>query len=115
MTGSSTAAPRLIAVLAVLVLSTACAARTLLPPAPQQRAAGTRPAPSSPAPALAGATAAMPGLSALLPDSPARLEAAAGLAARFAAAYSTWSWTQPPIGWLARLRPITTAQLYPAL
>jgi hypothetical protein len=117
MTGRSTAAARLIAALAVLVLSTACAARTLLPPAPQQRAAGTRPAPSSPAPAPApaGATAAMPGLTALLPDSPAWIEAAAGMAARFAAAYSTWSWTQPLTAWLARLRPITATQLYPAL
>jgi len=115
MTGRSTAAARIIVALAVLVLSAACAARTLLPPAPQQRAAGTRPAPTSPAPALAGATAVRPGLAALLPDSPAWIEAAAGLAARFAAAYTTWSWTQPPAAWLARLRPITTSQLYPAL
>jgi hypothetical protein len=112
MTGR-TAAARIIAALAVLVLSTACAARTLLPPAPQQRPAGTRPAPTSPAPARA--TAARPGLTALLPDSPAWIEAAAGLAARFAAACTTWSYAQPPAAWLARLRPITTGQLYPAL
>ena len=63
----------------------------------------------------AGATAARPGLAALLPASPAWIEAAAGLAARFAAAYATWSWTQPPAAWLARLRPMTASQLYPAL
>ena len=44
-----------------------------------------------------------------------RIEAAAGLAARFAAAYTTWSYDQPPAAWLARLRPITASQLYPAL
>ena len=62
-----------------------------------------------------GATAARPGLTALLPVSPAWIEAAAGLAARFAAAYTTWSYAQPPAAWLARLRPITATQLYPAL
>lgn len=115
MTGRSTAAAQLIAALAVLVLTTACAARTLVQPAPGQPAAGTRPAPSSPAPAPPGATGARSGLTALLPDSPAWIEAAAGLAARFAAAYATWSWTQPPAAWLAQLRPITASQLYPAL
>ena len=115
MTDRTTAVARIIAALAVLVLSASCAACTLLPPAPRQRAAGTRPAPSSPAPAPAGTTPARPGLSALLPDSPAWIQAAAGLAARFAAAYTTWSWRQPPAAWLARLRPITASQLYPAL
>jgi hypothetical protein len=113
MTGRSTTVARIIAALAVLVLTTACAARTLVQPAPGQRAAATRPAPSSPAPP--GATAATPGLAALLPASPAWIEAAAGLATRFATAYTTWSWTQPPTAWLARLRPITASQLYPAL
>jgi hypothetical protein len=95
MADRATAAARIIAALAVVVMSAACAACTLLPPAPGQSAAVTRPAPSSPAPP---ATAAAP-----------------GLAARFASAYTTWSWTQPPAAWLARLRPITTSQLYPAL
>jgi hypothetical protein len=54
-------------------------------------------------------------LAALLPASPAWIEAAAGLAARFAAAYATWSYHQPPADWLARLRPMTASQLYPAL
>jgi hypothetical protein len=93
MTSRSTTAARIIAALAVLVLTTACAARTLARPAPGQRAADTRPAPAS----------------------PAWIEAAAGLAARFAAAYATWSYHQPPAAWLARLRPITASQLYPAL
>jgi len=106
---------RAIPVLAALVLTAACTAGTLLPPAPRQRAAATRPAPSSPAPAPAGTTAARPGLAALLPASPAWIEAAAGLAARFAAAYTTWSYDQPPAAWLARLRPITATQLYLAL
>ena len=113
MTDRATAAARIIAALAAVVLTAACAACTLLPPAPQHRAAGTRPAPSSPA--LAGATAARPGLAALLPASPAWIEAAAGLAARFAAAYTTWSYDQPPAGWLAWLRPMTSTQLYSAL
>jgi cell wall-associated NlpC family hydrolase len=70
MTGRATAAARLIAALAI-VPSAACAACTLLPPAPGQQAAVTRPAPSSPASA---ATAAAPGLAALLPDSPAWID-----------------------------------------
>lgn len=111
MTDRSTPA-RIIAMLTVLVLTASCAACTLIPPAPRQRAA-TRPAPSSPAPA--GTTPARPGLAALLPDSPAWIKAAAALAARFAAAYTTWSYHQPPAAWLARLHPMTAAQLYPAL
>ena len=68
-----------------------------------------------PGPGPAGTAAARPGLAALLPASPAWIEAAAGLAARFAAAYATWSYHQPPAAWLARLRPLTASQLYPAL
>ena len=56
-----------------------------------------------------------PGLAALLPASPAWIEAAAALAARFAAACTTWSYDQPPADWLARLRPMTASQLYGAL
>jgi hypothetical protein len=115
MADRATAAARIIAALAVLVLTASCAACTLVQPAPGQRAAATRPAPSSPAPAPTGTAAARPGLAALLPASPAWIEAAAGLAARFAAAYTTWSYDQPPAAWLARLRPITASQLYPAL
>ena len=55
------------------------------------------------------------GLAALLPASPAWIEAAAGLAARFAAAYATWSYHQPPAAYLARLRPMTATPLYGTL
>lgn len=113
MTDRTTLTARIIPALAALVLTAACTACTLLQPAPAQRAAGTPPASSSPAPARA--TAARPGLAALLPASPAWIEAAAGLAARFAAAYTTWSYDQPPAAWLAQLRPMTASQLYPAL
>ena len=115
MPDRTTLTGRAVPVLAALVLSAACAACTFLPPAPGQRAAATRPASSSRAPAPAGTAAARPGLAALLPASPAWIEAAAGLAARFAAAYATWSYHQPPAAWLARLRPLTASQLYPAL
>jgi hypothetical protein len=113
MTDRATLTARITRALAVLVLVAVCTACTVPRPAPGQRAPGTRPAPSSPAPAPAAAPA--PGLAALLPDSPAWIEAAAGLAARFAAAYATWSWRQPPAAYLARLRPLTATQLYPAL
>jgi hypothetical protein len=115
MTDRTTAAARITPALAVLVLTAVCTACTVPRPAPAQRAPGTRPVPSSPAPAPAPAAAPAPGLAALLPDSPAWIEAAAGLAARFAAAYATWSWRQPPAAYLARLRPLTATQLYPAL
>jgi len=115
MPDRTTLTGRAVPVLAALVLSAACTACTLLPAAPRQPAAATRPAPSSPAPAPAGTAATRPGLAALLPAIPAWIEAAAGLAARFAAAYTTWSYDQPPAAWLARLRPITASQLYPAL
>jgi len=108
VTDRTTLTARIIPALAALVLTAACTACTLLQPAPAQQAAGTPPASSSPA-------AARPGLAALLPASPAWIEAAAGLAARFAAAYATWSYDQPPAAWLARLRPITGSQLYGAL
>ena len=59
--------------------------------------------------------AASPGLAAILPFSPSRLQAAAALAARFAGAYGTWSWRQPPAAWLAGLRPMASSGLYAAL
>jgi hypothetical protein len=113
MTDRTTLTARITPALTVLALTAVCTACTVPRPAPAQRAPGTRPAPSSPAPAPTAAPA--PGLAALLPDSPAWIEAAAGLAARFAAAYTTWSWRQPPAAYLARLRPLTAAPLYPAL
>jgi hypothetical protein len=114
MTDRATLRARIIAALAAAALTAACTTCTLLQPAPGQRAAGTRPAASSPAPERTTA-AATPGLAALLPASPAWIEDAAGLAARFAAAYATYSYHQPPAAYLARLRPMVTSQLYRAL
>ena len=51
----------------------------------------------------------------MLPFSLARLQAAAALAARFTAAWDSWSWRQPPAAWLAALKPMAAASLYPAL
>ena len=80
-----------------------CTACALPPPAPP------------PAPARTtgeSATAqAVPGLAALLPVSPARLQAAAALAARFTTAYTTHRPGQTPGAWLARLSSMATAQL----
>jgi hypothetical protein len=56
-----------------------------------------------------------PSVSALLPVSPAGLAAATGLATRFAAAYASYGYDQTPGRYLARLRPLTTATLYPVL
>lgn len=50
-----------------------------------------------------------------MPFSPARIQAAASLADRFASAWDSWSWTVPPPDWLAVLKPMAAAQLYPAL
>ena len=111
MSDRTTLTARIIPPLAVLVLTVACTACTALRPALQQPAAATRPAPS-PAPAR---TTTAPDLAALLPASPAWTGDAAGLAARFGAASTTWSWRQPPAAYLARLRPMTATQLYPTL
>jgi hypothetical protein len=54
-------------------------------------------------------------LASLLPFPPARLVAAARLAGRFTAAWDSWSWQQPPAGWLAALQPMTAASLEPVL
>jgi hypothetical protein len=51
----------------------------------------------------------------LLPFSAARLQAAAGLAGRFTAAWDSWSWQQPPTAWLAALQPMAAASLEPVL
>jgi hypothetical protein len=61
MTDRTTLTARIIPALAAAALTAACTACTLLQPAPQQQAAGTRPAPSSPAPERTTA-AATPGL-----------------------------------------------------
>ena len=66
---------------------------------------------ASPQPPAAAATP----LASLLPFPPARLQAAAALAARFTAAWDSWSWKQPPAAWLAALQPMAAAALEPAL
>jgi hypothetical protein len=57
----------------------------------------------------------VPPLASLLPFSPARLRAAAGLAGRFTAAWDSWSWRQPPADWLAALEPMAASSLEAAL
>jgi hypothetical protein len=78
-------------------------------PAPPSQAAHAT-GPASPPPATAA-----PPLASILPFPPARLQAAAALAARFTTAWDSWSWRQPPAAWLAALRPMTAGSLYPAL
>lgn len=100
-------ARRLLAVLAVTAAT--CAACAVPSPAP---------APAQPRPAASpdrAGSALTPGIAALLPVTPARLEAAAALAARFAAAYDTRQPRQTPVAWLARLLPMATPQLARAL
>jgi hypothetical protein len=99
---------------ALLAASLACAGCSLpqLKPASPARQPGTA---RTTAQARPPVTAPATRTGVILPFSPARLQAAAALAGRFAAAYDTWSWQQPPAAWLARLHPMTTAGLYAAL
>jgi hypothetical protein len=102
VTGRRLAACTLTAVLAI-----GCAACT---------SSQTQPAPrpshaSSPAATAAGT----PALAAILPFSPARLQAAVVLAGRFTARWDSWSWRQSPAAWLDRLLPQAAAELRPAL
>jgi len=90
---------------------TSCAACALLPPR-QPGPGRPRPAATSACPAPASPAA---GPAALLPLGPAQLQAAAALAARFAAAYDTHRPGEPPSVWLARLAPMATSQLTGAL
>jgi hypothetical protein len=92
-----------------------CAGCSLLQPQAASPAPARHPAPSHTTSPASPLPAAAPGLAAILPVSPARLQAAAALAGRFAAAYDTWCWRQAPADWLAGLRPITTRGLYAAL
>ena len=50
-----------------------------------------------------------------MPFSPSRLQAAAVLAGQFTASWDSWSWRQSAAAWLARLLPLTAAELRPAL
>ena len=104
MTSRTTRAGRTAALLAsAALLSGGC---SLLP-----RPAAS-PAPPSPRPM---AVAPAPLLASLLPFPPARLQAAAGLAGQFTAAWDSWSWRQAPAAWLATLQPMAAASLDPAL
>jgi hypothetical protein len=97
---------RAAALASLAALALGCAACTLPQPAtPPSR-------PQSPPPALrAPALAAPRDIAALLPVSLTGLQAAATLAARFAAEYGTSRPGESPRTWLARLRPLMTAQL----
>jgi hypothetical protein len=105
MTGRLRAACALAAILATTC--TACTSRRAEP--------ATRPSPAASSGPAAPPAAATPALAALLPFSPARLQAAAVMAGRFTASWDSWSWNQPPAAWLARLLPMTAAELRPAL
>jgi hypothetical protein len=115
------AAARRVAVAAVLApaIALTCGSCTLLQPAgapararaPSRAVATARPSSAaycSPAPVP------QPG-SDLLPLAAAQLQAAAGLAARFAAAYASHPARQAPSGWLAGLAGMATPQLQGAL
>ena len=106
MTGRRIAACALAAVLAI-----GCAACTSLQTQPSSRPPHAASSPSA-TPAPAAGTRV---LAAILPFSPARLQAAAVLADRFTASWDSWSWRQSPAAWLARLLPMTAAELRPAL
>jgi hypothetical protein len=90
------------------VLAAGCAACTSWQPQPALRpshaASSPPPAPGSP-----------PALAAILPFSPARLQAGVILADRWTASWDSWSWRQSPAAWLARLLPLAAAELRPAL
>jgi len=110
MTSRPAVAGRAAALLTAAGLLCGC---SLLP----QRAASTAPA-SPPVHAPATATpqpAPAPPLAAILPFSPAQLQAAAVLAGRFTTAWDSWSWRQPPAAWLGALRPLADGSLDPAL
>jgi hypothetical protein len=93
------------------VLAAGCAACTSRqprqdpPPSPAASSTTATPAPAADTPALA----------AILPFSPARLQAAAVLAGRFTASWDSWSWRQSPAAWLASLLPLAASELRPAL
>lgn len=100
--------PPLSAVITAIAAGAICTACSLPQPVP--------PPPASARPTAGRAAAqAAPGLAALLPVSPAQLQAAAALAARFTTAYTTHRPGQTPGAWLARLSPMATAQLTAAL
>jgi len=93
----------------------ACGGCSLLPQAARPTApASTTAHPAATASPHPSAPGTVP-LASLLPFPAARLQAAVSLAARFTAAWDSWSWQQPPAAWLAALRPMAAASLEPAL
>jgi hypothetical protein len=111
MTSRPARAGRATALLTAASLLSGC---SLLPGPAASPAPSSQPAhvtgPASPPPATAA-----PPLAAILPFPPARLQAAATLAARFTTAWDSWSWRQAQAAWLARLHPMAAGPLYPAL
>lgn len=99
------AATAILAMLAATALGCAACAIPVNPAAPP-----ARPDAASHRPSAAAACPAVP-----LPVSPAGLSAADALAARFAAGYLTRPGGEAPAGWLARLAPMVTSQLYGTL
>jgi hypothetical protein len=93
-----------LAATAITLGCTACAAAAT---------AGASPACHPTEPSRPAATA--PGPVVPLPVSPPELRAAATLAARFAAAYLTRPPGEVAAGWLARLAPMVTGELYAVL
>ena len=102
---------RIAACAVAAVLAAGCAACTSGQPRP---AAGPSPAAGSP-PVTQAPAAGTPALAAILPFSPARLQAAAVLAGRFTVRWDSWSWRQSPAAWLDRLLPLAASELRPAL
>ena len=112
MTSPAARAGRAAALLAAAGL--ACGGCSLLPGTAASPASPASPA-ARPAATTAGPQPTAVPLASLLPFPPARLQAAAGLAGRFTAAWDSWSWRQAPAAWLAALQPMAAASLEPAL
>ena len=108
--GRAVTGRRIAACALAAVLAAGCAACTSWQP----RQAG-RPSHAASSPPATPAAAGTPALAAILPFSPARLQAAAVAAGRFTASWDSWSWRQSPAAWLARLLPLAAAELRPAL
>ena len=97
----------------VTTVAAVCAACGLLPQAPRHAAGRAQDEHRVAAPRNAATGPASPA-AALMTVSPASLQSAAAVAARFAGMYETVPQGGPG-AWLARLRPIVTGQLYGAL
>ena len=84
------------------------------PPQPTASTAPSTPQTTTPRPAGAAPEAA-PDAERLLPFTDQQITAAADLATRFTAAYTTHRYDEPPQTYLNRLNPMTSAQLRPTL